>query len=294
MFAKNRDRLIEHEAVETFFAEVMALAELADKRGRLSREHFSVDGTLVRVWANPKSVRPKDDRGGGQRPPGRNAVSDWRGRPRSHDTPASTTDPDARLFRKSPNTAAILCDQGHALIVNRYGLVVGAVVTRAGGGAEREAAWAMMRTMPRTRHRTLAADKAYDTAAVVPSCRLARVTPHVARNEMRRGGRAIDARPSRHPGYEVSRRIRKRIDEHVGWAKTVGRRRRNVFRGPHRVDLPFKLTMLASNIVRMSRMPAVVSCNVSTGYCGGSFGPDLRDWKLPTSQFPRDRPNEPP
>ena len=255
VFSKNRDRLIEHEAVEKFFTEVMSLA---DKGGLLSKDHFSVDGTLVQAWASHKSFRPKDGSDGGPGTPGRNAETDWKGRPRSNDTHASTTDPDARLFRKSSNTAATLCYQGHALMENRNGLVVGAVVTHAGGSAEREAALAMMGTVPGTQRKTLAADKAYDTAGFVESCRLANVTPHVAMNVARSGGSAIDARTSRHPGYEVSQRIRKRIEEHFGWAKTVGRIRQTVFRGIHRVDLQFKLNMLASNIVRMSRMPTVV------------------------------------
>ncbi len=141
---------------------------------------------------------------------------------------------------------------------NRNGLVVGAVVTHARGSADRGSALAMISTVPGTQRKTLAADKAYDTAGFVESGRIAHVTPHVAMNVARSGGSAIDARTSRHPGYEVSQRIRNRIEEHFGWAKTVGRIRQTVFRGIHRVDLPCKLNMLASNIVRMRRMPTVV------------------------------------
>lgn len=130
VFSKNRDRLIKHKAVERFFVEVMSLA---DKSGLLSKDHCSVDGTLVQAWASHKNFRPKDGSDDGPGNPGRNTESDWKGRPRSNDTHASTTDPDARLSRKSTPTAAILCYQGHALIENRNGLVVGAVVTHAGG-----------------------------------------------------------------------------------------------------------------------------------------------------------------
>lgn len=141
---------------------------------------------------------------------------------------------------------------------NWNGLVVGAVVTHAGGSGEREAALAMIGTVTGSRRKTLAADKAYDSAGFVESCRLANITPHVAMNVGRSGGSAIDARTSRHPGYRVSQRIRKRIEDHFGWAKAVGRIRQTVFRGIRRADLQFKLNMLASNIVRMSRMPTVV------------------------------------
>jgi len=253
VFSKNRDRLIEHAAVERFFTEVMGIAE---KKGLLSKEHFSVDGTLVQAWASHKSFRPKDGGDGGD-PPGRNAEKDWKGRPRSNDTHESTTDPDARLFRKGNNVPATLCYQGHALMENRSGLVVGAVVTHADGYGEREAALRLIETIPGSGRKTLGADKGYDTAGFIASCREAGVTPHVAANTNRQGGSAIDGRTTRHASYETSQRLRKRIEEHFGWAKTVGRIRQTVFRGIRRVDLQFKLNMLASNIVRMARMPQV-------------------------------------
>ncbi len=252
VFSKNRDRLIEHEAVEKFFTEVMALA---DKKGLLSKEHFSVDGTLVQAWASHKSFRPKGGDQDGPGTPGRNVDSDWKGQPRSNETHASTTDPDSRLFRKSKNVAAILCYQGHALMENRSGLVVGAVVTHADGYGERQAAGQMASTLPGRARKTLGADKNYDTAGFVEACRRINVTPHVAMNQERAGGSAIDGRTGRHEGYKVSQRIRKRIEEHFGWAKTVGRIRQTMFRGIRRVDQQFKLNMLASNIVRMARMP---------------------------------------
>ena len=251
-FSKNRERLLQHAVVESFFTEVMTLA---DKAGLLSKEHFSVDGTLIQAWASHKSFAPKDggsdDANGG---PGRNAQANWKGRPRSNDTHVSTTDPDARLFRKSHHGAAILAFQGHVLMENRSGLVVGAMVTHADGLGERAAALAMLDTVPGPHPKTIAADKAYDTRDFIAACRQRRITPHVAANDTRIGGSAIDGRTLRHPGYAISQTIRKRIEEHFGWGKTIGRIRQTVYRGLRRVDQHFKLTMTASNIVRMARM----------------------------------------
>ena len=251
-FSKNRDRLLEHAVIESFFTEVM---QLADKRHLLSREHFSVDGTLIQAWASHKSFVRKDggsdDMGGGG---GRNAQADWKGKPRSNDTHTSTTDPDARLFRKSHNTAAVLAFQGHVLMENRSGLVVAAVVTHADGLGERAAALAMLDTVPGKHPKTIAADKAYDSRDFIAACRQRRVTPHVASNDTRIGGSAIDARTTRHTGYAASQTIRKRIEEHFGWGKTVGRIRQTMYRGIRRVDQHFKLTMTASNIARMARL----------------------------------------
>jgi transposase len=233
-FSKNRDRLLEHAVVEHFFTEVMTLA---DKRSLLSKDHFSVDGTLIQAWASHKSFVRKDgkrdDANDDTHGRGRNAQANWKGKPRSNDTHASTTDADARLFRKSHNTAAVMAFQGHVLMENRSGLVVGAVVTHADGHGERAAALAMLDTLPGKHPKTVAADKAYDT---------------------RIGGSAIDARTTRHSGYAVSQTIRKRIEEHFGWGKTIGRIRQTVYRGLRRVDQQFKLTMTASNIVRIARM----------------------------------------
>jgi transposase len=257
VFSKNRDRLLEHAVVEAFFTEIMGLA---DAKGLLSKEHFSVDGTLIQAWASQKSFRRKDG-GNDQTPsgPGRNAQADWKGKPRTNDTHESSTDPDARLFRKSDNTASILCYQGHVLMENRSGLVVSAVVTHADGKGERAAALAMLDTVPGRKPRTVGADKAYDSRDFIADCRSRNVTPHVASNDARRGGSAIDARTTRHAGYAVSQVIRKRIEEHFGWGKTVGRIRQTVYRGLRRVDQHFKLTMAASNILRIARIPIVVS-----------------------------------
>jgi transposase len=260
-FSKNRDRLLAHQVVEDFFAEVL---RLADNRGLLSKEHFSVDGTLIQAWASQKSFRPKDgsdDQGPGGG--GRNAQADWKGQPRSNDTHASTTDPDARNYRKSHKSAAILCYQGHALMENRSGLVVSAVVSHADGFGERNAALAMLDAMPTTTsRRSVGADKAYDTADFVDGCRERQVTPHVAANDTRRGGSAIDGRTTRHLSYRISQIIRKRIEEHFGWGKTIGRIRQTVFRGLQRVDQQFKLTMSASNLMRLARMPSVVPAGI--------------------------------
>lgn len=257
-FSKNRDRLLDHTVVESFFTEVMTLA---DKRDLLSKDHFSVDGTLIQAWASHKSFVPKDgtsdnanDDANGGGTGGRNAQANWKGKPRSNDTHASTTDPDARLFRKSHNTAAVMAFQGHVLMENRSGLVVSAVVTHADGMGERAAALAMLDTLPGAHPKTLAADKAYDTRDFVQACRQRRVTPHVASNDTRIGGSAIDGRTTRHTGYAISQTIRKRIEEHFGWGKTVGRIRQTLYRGIRRVDQQFKLTMTASNIVRMARI----------------------------------------
>jgi IS5 family transposase len=256
VFSKNRDRLLEHEVVEAFFTEVMTLAE---KAGLLSKEHFSVDGTLIQAWASHKSFKPKDG-SDDQRPggPGRNAQADWKGKRRSNDTHASTTDPDARQYRKSRNTAAIMAYQGHVLMENRSGLVVGAVVTHADGFGERAAALAMLDAVPGSAPRTLGADKAYDTRDFVQACRERGVTPHVAANNTDQRSSAIDGRTTRHAGYGVSQVIRKRIEEHFGWGKTVGRIRQTVYRGIGRVDQHFKLTMTASNLVRMARILCAV------------------------------------
>lgn len=255
VFSKNRDRLLEHEVVEAFFTEVMSLA---DKQGLLSREHFSVDGTLIQAWASHKSFRPKagsDDLPAGG---GRNVDTDWKGKRGSNDTHASSTDPDARLFRKGRQSGAILCYQGHILMENRSGLVVGAVVSHADGFGERASALRLLDCVPGRHAKTLGADKGYDMRDFVRDCRARKVTPHVARNDAHQGGSAIDGRTSPHAGYGISQVIRKRIEEHFGWGKTVGRIRQTAYRGIKRVDHHFKLTMLASNLTRMARILAAV------------------------------------
>ncbi len=193
-------------------------------------EHFSVDGTLLEAWASLKSFRPKD--GSGEPPaPGRNGERDFHGERRRNDTHASTTDPDARLFRKGPGKEARLCFMGHALMENRNGLIVGAVTTRASGHAERLAALALIEPhAERPQPVTLGADKGYDAGEFVMELRDKAVTPHVAQNTSARRS-AIDARNTRHPGYAISQRIRKRVEEAFGWAKTVAGLRKMRHRG---------------------------------------------------------------
>ena len=263
--SKSRDRLLEHTVVGGLFAEAL---RLADGPGLLSKEHFSADGRLIQARASQKSLRPKDGSddqrpGGGS---GCNAQADWKGRSRSNDTHGSTTDPDARNHRKSQDTAAILCYQGHALMQNRNGLVVSAVASHANGSGERLAALAMLDAMPKVaRRRSVGADKAYDTADFVAGCRERMITPYVAANDTRRGGSAVDGRTIRRASYRISEIIRKRIEEQFGRGKVVGRSRQTVFRGLRRVDLQFKPTMTASNSMRLARMPVVVPAGTTQG-----------------------------
>jgi transposase len=251
-FTKNRDRLLDGEIASKFLAAV-----LADKkvRGLLSDEHFSVDGTLLEAWASPKSFRPKDG-SGEPSGPGRNGARDFHGEKRKNDTHASTTDPDARLFRKGSGKEARLSFMGHALMENRNGLIVDAVTTRASGHAERLAAIALIEPRAdRPNPITLGADKAYDTSDFVMELRERWVTPHVAQNTNGRRS-AIDRRTTRHPGYEVSQRIRKRIEEAFGWAKTVAGLRKMRHRGLSKIGWQFTLAMAAYNLIRLPKLLA--------------------------------------
>jgi transposase len=251
-FTKNRDRLLDGEIASRFLAAVLAHDRV---KGLLSHEHFSVDGTLLEAWASPKSFRPKD--GSGEPPgPGRNGERNFRREKRKNDTHASTTDPDARLFKKGPGKEARLVFMGHALMENRNGLIVDAVTTRASGHAERLAAITLIEPRAdRPRPVTLGADKAYDAADFVMELREHTVTPHVAQNQNGRRS-AIDGRTIRHPGYEVSQRIRKRIEEAFGWAKTVAGLRKMRHRGLPKVGWQFTLAMAAYNLVRLPKLLA--------------------------------------
>src|SRR5271167_3459373 len=248
-FTKNRDRLLEGAVAGQFLAAVVSQARV---KALLSSDHFSVDGTLLEAWASLKSFRPKDDTG--EPPgPGRNAERNFHGEHRTNDTHASTTDPDARLYRKGPGKEARLCFIGHALMENRNGLIVEAVTTRASGHAERLAALTLI--APRTRRRpvTLGADKGYDSQDFVIELRERTVTPHVAQNQSGRRS-AIDGRTTRHPGYDISQRIRKRVEEAFGWAKTVAGLRKMRHRGLPKVDWQFTLAMAAYNLVRLLKL----------------------------------------
>jgi transposase len=251
-FSKNRERLLAHDVAAQFFDAV--LAEAAG-HGLLSDDHFTVDGTLLESWASMKSFRPKDGEDG---PPpaegGRNAEVDFHGQQRSNATHASTTDPDARLARKGKGKEAKLCLAGHVLMENRNGLAVDVVITHATGTAERAAALVMLDRQPGSRHRvTLGADKAYDTQDFVRQCRERQVTPHVAQNQSGRRS-AIDGRTTRHPGYTISQRIRKRVEEIFGWEKTVGGGRKLRYLGLARNQCWAELTTAAYNLVRMVKL----------------------------------------
>ncbi|MBZ8139659.1 IS5/IS1182 family transposase [Rubrivivax gelatinosus] len=243
VFSKNRDRLIEHDAVTDLFNETV---EMAHKRDLLSGEHFSVDGTLIQAWASHKSMRRKDG-SDDDRPP-----EDWRGEPRSNDTHESKSDPQSRLYRKSQAAPALPSYLGHVLTDNRHGLVVNVQASQADGTAERDVAAQMLTDVASPGKRvTVAADKAYDTKGFVKACREMNVTPHVAQNTARIGGSAIDGRTTRHPGYAISQRRRKRIEQCFGWGKVVGSIRQVMVQGLDKIDQLLTLTMAAYNLTRL-------------------------------------------
>ena len=255
VFTKNRDRLLGGEIATKFFGAVLDDARI---EGLLSDEHFSVDGTLIQAWASMKSFRPKD--GSGEPPgPGRNGECDFKGEKRSNETHRSTTDDDARLFRKGGGQASQLCFIGHVLMENRNGLAVDAELTRAAGSAERLAALAMAENLP-AGDKTLGADKGYDTHDFVMELREIGITPHVAQNayatETARRRSAIDGRTTRHEGYALSQKKRKRIEEIFGWLKTIGGVRQTRFRGLDRVRMAFTFALAAYNLVRMLKLVA--------------------------------------
>lgn len=251
-FSKNRQRLLEAEIFEEFFGEVL---DQARRRFLLSDEHFTVDGTLIEANASLKSFRPKKG-GGDDEPPatgGRNADVDFRGQKRRNDTHASKTDPDAKLYRKGNGQPSQLCYLGHVLMENRNGLCVRTSVTPADGYGERSAALDMVDALGSGKRITLAGDKGYDTRDFIESLRDRNVTPHVAQHTTRRRS-AIDRRTTRHEGYAVSQRIRKRVEEIFGWGKTIGGLAKTRFRGLARVAAHVLSVMTAYNLIRMARM----------------------------------------
>lgn len=254
-FSKNHERLLVHDVIVSLFNETV---ETAHACGHLSGEHFSVDGTLIQAWAGHKSFVRKD-KSDDDTPPegGSRQRENWHGEKRSNETHESSTDSEARLFRKSRGTGAVFCYLGHVLTDNRHGLVVNAHVTQASGTAERDAATNMLADAAFLADRpiTVGADKNYDTAGFVASCRENRVTPQVAQNDGRAGGSAIDGRTTRWPGYTISQRKRKCIEQVFGWGKTVGRIRQAMYRGRERIEQLFVLTQAAYNLTRM-RTPA--------------------------------------
>lgn len=255
-FSKNRERLLKHRVAEAFFREVYEAARL---QGYTSDEHFSVDGTLVQAWASMKSFRPTGDSGGDAnswKGTSRNPDVDFRGQPRRNDTHQSTTDPEAMLARKGRGQPSVLGYHLHALMENRNGLVTDIDLTRASGRAELDAGAELLRRQPTRGRRTVAGDKGYDNRGFIGSCRDMGVTPHVAQNTKRPGGSAIDGRTTRHSGYQVSQRRRKRIEEIFGWVKTVGGGRKLRYVGQARNRAWAFLTAAAYNLVRMGKLSA--------------------------------------
>jgi len=253
-FSKNRDRLMQAEIAAAFFERVLAQAKA---KGLTSDEHFSVDGTLIEAWASLKSFRPRDESdeppGGG----GRNPDRDFHGERRKNETHASTTDPDAKLFRKGKGKEARMVYMGHVMTENRNGFVVDARLSQATGTAEREVALAMVEAIPGQHRITIGADKNYDTQEFIADVRALNATPHVAQNDTNRRS-AIDARTTRHVGYEISQRVRKRIEEVMGWAKDVGPVRKTKFRGVDRVNFQWLLTLTGYNLIRLRNIAAEV------------------------------------
>ena len=255
VYSKNRDRLLEGEIAEKFFAQVLDQARAADL---LSDEHFSVDGTLIEAWASQKSFQRKD--GGDQRPkddPGNPSV-DFHGEKRSNETHESTTDADARLARKSGGHEAKLAYCGNVIIENRHGLVVDTELLQCNGTAERDAAMLMVERLEGTQQITVAADKGYDTQDFVREMRGMKATPHVSQNHKRAGGSAIDGRTTRHAGYQISQRKRKRIEEVFGWMKTVGMLRKTRHRGVFKVGWVFTFAAAAYNLVRIRNLSTAI------------------------------------
>jgi transposase len=259
VFSKNRDRLLEGEVAAKFLSAVLAQPKV---KRLLSSEHFSVDGTLIEAWASIKSFRRKDGQDSDPDGPGRNAERGFHNEKRSNQTHRSTTDPDARLYKKGDGQPARLCYIGHALMENRHGLAVAGEVSPATGTAEREAALRLVDGRRGRRRITLGADKAYDVRQFVGDLRARCVTPHIAIDgHVRKSGRpratAIDGRTTRHAGYAVSQRCRKRIEEVFGWIKSSAGLAKVKLRGQRRVDAAFTLALAAYDLIRLPKLLAV-------------------------------------
>ncbi len=266
VFSKNRERLLNTAIAQQFLSALLALPRV---RNLLSREHFTVDGTLLKAWASMKSFRPKDGSGN---PPagGRNGERDFHGEKRSNETHASTTDPDARFYRKGRGRESVLCYMGHALMENRHGLAVAGTVTHASGTAERDAALELIKRPRRQRWRrairragrvTFGADKGYDVAGFVAELRKRAVTPHIAINgRVSKNGivrtTAVDRRVTRHRGYAVSQVVRKRVEEIFGWDKSIGGLAQVKLRGLAKVMALFTFALAAYNLIRLPRLLA--------------------------------------
>jgi transposase len=251
VYTKNRARLLRGQVDVRFFD---AILEQAREKGLLSEEHFTVDGTLIEAWASQKSFQPKDQPKPPSDDPGNPSVN-FRGQKRTNETHESKTDPQSRLFRKARGHEAKLCYMGHVLMENRNGLAVAGITTIASGHAERDAALQLIEPRSGATRLTLGADKAYDTADFVAALRGVQVTPHVAQNTTNRAS-AIDTRTTRHAGYEVSQRKRKRVEEIFGWMKTVGILRKVKLRGQLLVDSLFRFGLSVYNLVRIRNLTA--------------------------------------
>jgi transposase len=254
-FTKNRDRLLEADVAKEFLARVV---EQARAKGLTSDEHFTVDGTLLEAWASVKSFQPKQEKPSGPPDDPGNPTVDFHGEKRSNETHESKTDPDALLARKGPGKESKLSYSGNLLVENRNGLIVDAEVFQANGTAERDAALAMLAQLPGTKPVTVGGDKGFDTFGFVEECRNLRVTPHVAQNQTRRGGSGIDGRTTRHAGYALSQKKRKRIEECFGWLKTIALLRKVRHRGAGKVHWIFSFACAAYNLVRMRNLLAPV------------------------------------
>jgi len=263
-FSKNRERLMQADVAKSFMSRLLNLPQV---EGLLSSEHFSVDGTLIDAWASMKSFVPRD--GSGEPPTaGRNGERDFRKQKRSNATHASSTDPDAQLFRKGDGQSSRLCFMGHALMENRNGLIVDCELTKASGTAEREAALVMIRRSRKGQARrmrktrvTLGADKGFDAEDFVLKLKARNVTPHIAINgTVSKTGKvrktAVDGRTTRHGGYEISQRCRKRIEESFGWAKTIGGAAKLKLRGLAKANAFFTFRMIAYNLIRIPKLLA--------------------------------------
>lgn len=250
VFTKNRERLLDGDIAQKFFEQVHLQAR---EKGLLSDEHFTVDGTLIEAWAGQKSFqrRDKEERSGDS---GSNPTVDFRGEKRSNDTHQSTTDPEARLYKKARGQEAKLSYLGHVLMENRNGLVVNTHLSQSTGTAEREAAVVMCDEIGGNHRVTLAGDKNYDVREFVGELRVMKVTPHVAKKDR---GTAIDGRTTTHPGYELSQRRRKVVEEIFGWLKTIGLMRKTRHRGVLRVGWMFTFTAAVYNLVRMRNLVEV-------------------------------------
>lgn len=249
-FTKNRDRLLEAAVAKEFLAQVVEQARAA---GLISDEHFTVDGSLLEAWASLKSFQPKDKPDAPPDDPG-NPTVDFHGQKRSNETHESKTDPDALLARKGKGKEAKLSYNGNLLVENRNGLIVNAELMQANGRAERDAALLMLEQVAGDGRITVGGDKGFDTEEFVGECRQMNVTPHVAQNDGRRGGSAVDARTTRHPSYAVSQKKRKRIEECFGWLKDIALLRKLKHRGLFKVGWIFTIAAAAYNLVRLRKL----------------------------------------